>query len=448
MSKLSNAWVDIVNLTLSLKYDSESHLIIPLHDMDRCLSGRREISVEVVCGMPNYALRGVTNIDIFKNMKFYALEGQVELVIENENKNITRVSIDKFQVAKHDVLLHLHGHDPCRYEAKSTELCANECKPFCQLYATGYGMFMCGGELKRYNKDVGNEIELSHQPFHFTVQKLHMDNEATFICIQATTNVTSNCYAQYGDARLTFFSPMGKHSSKMKVSQFCQSVFFENYYAGSFCYHLKYITKNSSYTYLPKSLVLDQVKMYCDDFSLLETVAEIDLYGKETQISHSKPSHDICPHYELIKKKQPLHYGYREGYTKGEHTTRISPVKQEASMSVSDSMHILTKTKDSTVLKPGSSQVTDNTIDTDDRVDHTTENQARNHFQPVSVKQAKDEQDTFKASSQIHVYTSNTHRTISGKGVYEHMLNKAEAGRYSFSLHLFLISVSVIMINV
>lgn len=327
-----NAWVDRINLTLSLVYYKNNTLTVPLQNIDKCLSGTTKWSAkdsvaEFVCGIYDDPLPGTnSNLDMYKNMKIQSIEGRVEMLVEYmdekntttqaTNNNITRLTIDTFHVHARGINVHLHGYDPCRYHAKSDEVCGNKCKPLCELYATGEGMFRCGDTLKKYNKYVGNDIEVSHGPLDFSVQKLHMDRMEKLFCVQVTTNVRSTCYAEYDDQTLRFFSPGKQMFKTVPARRSCHSLFYTSGYPGTFCYTLKTTRRNRFRTYFPETLVLHNLTMYCDDFSQFQEVKEINLFGEEMQRYNMMMTYDICPH--AVKEKgnrpPPRRYQLKGGY--------------------------------------------------------------------------------------------------------------------------------------
>lgn len=300
--------IDNVNVTLSIHYYQNSSMDILLEQTEMCLT-KAEINttkksdVNFFCGKYEDPLLGTnTNLDMYKHMKIKEIKGNIDVSMTNETGFSLKVILDHFEVrANIEVSVHLHGYDPCRFKTKSTELCGKRCKPICELYATGHGMFECSDKLKAYNKDIADMIEVAHSPFQLSANKIHLDNKEHLVCVQATTDIRSTCYAEFTSQSLQLYSPRTKDLKTFETSPTCKTMFFTSDYPGTFCFRTERINTKNWKTYVPKTLKLYNLTMYCDDFSFFDSYREINLFRIDIQKYKMMMIYDICPHRVIEK---------------------------------------------------------------------------------------------------------------------------------------------------
>lgn len=227
------AWVERMNMTVSLSYYTNNTLQIPLHFIEKCLTDtshadKNSTHSTFICGEYKDPLPATNNLDMYKSLKLQSLDGRINVRLEDTVGNLTEVSIDQFDLPddRMHVITHLYGHDPCRYKAKSDQMCPNKCKPLCELYATGYGKFVCANNAKTYSKDILHDLELSHSSVELTVEKLHMDRKGKMLCVQATSDIRSTCYAKYIMPSLQVVNSRTKQVKQLAITPVCQTMFY------------------------------------------------------------------------------------------------------------------------------------------------------------------------------------------------------------------------------
>jgi hypothetical protein len=317
------AWVERINLTVSLEYYTNNTLEIPLHFIQNCLTDtsrdtKNTTHSNFICGKYQDPLNSTENLDLYKSLKLNSLQGRIHVRLEDTFGNVTEVSIDEFELPDHkmSVVTHLHGHDPCRYKAKSDQMCPEKCKPLCELYATGYGKYVCDNKAKHYRKDVLHDLELSRERIDLRVDKLHMDRQGKMICVQAKTDIRSSCYAKYTMPSLEFVNIRKKQMKPLAVRPVCKTMFFTMGYPGTFCFKSNTTSWNEFKSFTPNLLVLHNLTLYCDHFSLFTSKKSINLFGEDIQKYNLIVTYDICPH--ALKEKgdgdEAKSYVLKDGY--------------------------------------------------------------------------------------------------------------------------------------
>ena len=310
--------IENINVTLSLNYYQNQTMDILLRKSNMCLSKRKiditkETDVYFFCGQYQDPLPGTNNnLDMYKQMKINSVQGNLDVSVTNETGFSFTVALDEFEIREHiTISFHLHGYDPCRFASKSMDICGMRCIPLCELYATGYGMFQCSDKLKTYNKDMADMMEVSHSPFQLNAQKIHQDKKGNLVCVQATTDIRSTCYAEFTGQALQMYSPRTQSVKTFETSPTCKTMFFTSGYPGTFCFLTDKINKKNFITYFPKTLKLYNLTMYCDDFTFFNRYREINLHGIDRQSYKMMMIYDICPHSVHEKGKTSRHASFQ-----------------------------------------------------------------------------------------------------------------------------------------
>jgi len=315
--------VERINLTVSLDYYTNNTLQIPLHFSQNCLTDSARDSNNTshsnfICGKYLDPLNSTENLDLYKSLKLNSFEGRIHVRLQDTFGNKTEVSIDQFELPenKMNVVTHLHGYDPCRYKAKSDQMCPEKCKPLCELYATGYGKYVCDNKVKDYSKDILHDLELSSGKIDLRVDKLHMDREGKMICVQAKTDIRSTCYAKYTIPSIDFINIRKKQVKPLALSPVCQTIFFTRGYPGTFCFKSNTTSWNEFNSFTPNLLVLNNLTLYCDDFSLFTAKKSIYLFGEDIQKYNMIVTYDICPHaiHDKGEQDKAKSYEVKDGY--------------------------------------------------------------------------------------------------------------------------------------
>ena len=315
--------IENVNVTLSIHYYQNETMHILLGKSDMCLSKAKidttkETDVYFFCGKYQDPLLGTNNnLDMYKHMKIYRVEGNIDVSITNETGFNFTVALDEFEVRENIAMsFHLHGYDPCRFVSKSMEVFGKRCIPLCELYATGEGMFQCSNKLKNYNKDTADMLEVSHSPFQLTANRIHQEKKGDIVCVEATTDIRATCYAEFTHQELQMYSPRTQSVKTFDTRPSCQTMFFTYGYPGTFCFLTNRISRKNLITYFPKTLKLYNLTMYCDDFSFFNKYREINLHAVDRLGYKMMMIYDICPHSvrEKGKTNRVTAFKVKDGY--------------------------------------------------------------------------------------------------------------------------------------
>ena len=315
--------IENINVTLSLHYYQNRTMDILLRRTNMCLSKAKidttnKTGVYFFCGQYQDPLPDTNNnLDMYKHMKVNSVQGNIDVSITNDTGFAFTVALDEFEIRNIVYIsFHLHGYDPCRFESKSMEICENICVPLCELYATGYGMFHCSQKLKTYDKDHANMMEISHRPFQLNAEKIHQEKKGNIVCVQASTDIKSTCYAEFTGQALQMYSPRTQTLKTFETSPTCKTMFFTSGYPGTFCFLTDRIMRKNLISYFPKTLKLYNLTMYCDDFSFFNRYREINLHGIDRQSYKMMMIYDICPYsvHEKGKTNKPTSLQVKGGY--------------------------------------------------------------------------------------------------------------------------------------
>lgn len=243
------------------------------------------------------------NFQQYSELKVNAVHGAITFTSEQNDMIIY------LQKATHvNIIVNLHGFDPCRVAPVREEKCENSCFPSCKLYATGFGKLKCGKQEKSYNMVKPYKEENYTGTFNFQVEQIHRDKEG-INCIQMTTNAGSHCYVDSFEKVLVLENKeTNEQISLLNASSECTPLFFKKDYSGSFCFKISDALKNKTLSFHPKSLELNNLVLYCDHFSVqLTSMKNISLEAIRTEHYNMLKLYDICPH--ALKEKGE---GYRK----------------------------------------------------------------------------------------------------------------------------------------
>jgi hypothetical protein len=260
----------------------------------------RAILENVFCGRVENLLPWVKtfeeNLEEYSKLKVIAVQGNITFnSIESDMKLFLR------EGKRVNILLNMHGFDPCRVEKVREERCEGSCIPTCKLYANGEGKVKCGKQVKSYINTKPFIEENYPDAFQFNVEQIHMD-EKGIICIQMKLDTGSHCYVDTFNHVLLLENKVTNEQLTLQTTSECTPMFYKDGFPGCFCFKGDYAGMRAYETFTPKALQLNNLVMYCNEFSVQrETLKNMSLEAVHIKRYKMLKFYDICPH--ALKEK-------------------------------------------------------------------------------------------------------------------------------------------------
>ena len=102
----------------------------------------------------------------------------------------------------------------------------------------------------------------------------------------------------------------------LAVRPVCKTMFFTMGYPGTFCFKSNTTSWNEFKSFTPNLLVLHNLTLYCEDFSLFTSKKSINLFGEDIQKYNLIVTYDICPHaiHDKGERDEAKSYLLKDGY--------------------------------------------------------------------------------------------------------------------------------------